>query len=370
VLLRWRPGQDRFLRRYFPDGTAQDPLIGLSRFGVGKGRLPRYIVIIGGPEVIPWSVQYTLCTRHAVGRLPLSGNALGNYVDALLSGWSNGDVDPTAALLWTVDHGGGDITSLMRAVIAGPLATELHDPRLPGFRDLTGADATGSALLTALRSVRPALVATSSHGRTGPLDDAAAMRATLGLPVDANHVTMALPDLTAAMPGGAIWFAQACCSAGGDTPSHYDGLLRPGTTAHAVVTAVAELGATVAPAALTLLGRANPVRAVLGHVEPTFDWTLRVAESGQGLGHTIVAGLSTNLLGARQPLGYSLADYRTEVGELHNQWAEQHGQLAAGDTSVRETLTRLRLTAIDRQSLVLLGDPTATYPDREFHTTR
>jgi hypothetical protein len=68
-----------------------------------------------------------------------------------------------------------------------------------------------------------------------------------------------------------------------------------------------------------LLGRANPVRAVLGHAEPTFDWTLRVAETGQGLGQHIVSALSTNFFN-EQPVGYAFSDYRAGVGELHTQW--------------------------------------------------
>jgi hypothetical protein len=143
---------------------------------------------------------------------------------------------------------------------------------------------------------------------------------------------------------------------------HCDDLLAPGTVALAAVNAVVALGATVAPAAPRLLGRVKPLRAVLGHVEPTFDRTLRVGETGQGLGGHLVSALSTNLFVDRQPLGYAFADYRAGVGELQTQWAEQYERLADGQTQVRETLTRLRLTAIDRQSLVLLGDPTVTLP--------
>lgn len=360
VVLRWRPGlTNRFLRRYFPDGTEQDPQIGLSEFGVG--RLPRYVAIIGRPDVIPWSVQYALGTRHAVGRIPLSGDGLGNYIEAMLSGWADADIDVQAALMWTVDHGGGDITADMRAVIAAPLAAALTPPPLTRFEHLTDTMATSASLLKELMARRPGLLVTSSHGRTGPLDDAAAMRATLGLPVDLNHVTVPLADLDAAMSYGSIWFAQACCSAGGDDRSHYTGLLREGTTAFGAVSAVAALGRSVAPAPLRLLGRKRPVRAVYGHVEPTFNWTLRVPETGQGLGHHIVAALSSNLY-HQQPVGLTFADYRAGVGVLHSQWADLHQDLANGDTSVREVLTRLRLTALDRQSLVLLGDPTATMP--------
>jgi hypothetical protein len=78
-------------------------------------------------------------------------------------------------------------------------------------------------------------------------------------------------------------------------------------------------------------------------------------------GHHIVAALSSNLY-HQQPVGLAFAAYYAGVGELHNQWADLREELNNGDTSVRDTLTRLRLTALDRQSLVLLGDPTVTMP--------
>lgn len=366
VILRWRPElRTRFLRRYFPDGSSQDPTVGLSNFGVGKGCLPKYLLIVGGPDVIPWSVQYALGTRHAVGRLPLSDAELNSYVEAMLSAWSRADaeVDHGHALTWAVDHGVSDITAEMRAVIANPLAAALTPPPLSSLRRLFAAEATGAALLKELATTRPGLVITSSHGRTGPLDDPAEMRALLGLPVDADHLTTPLEELSAAMPGGSVWYAQACCSAGGDGQSHYTGLLQPGTSAYTTVTAVAALGNTVAPAALRLLSRPNPVRAVFGHVEPTFDWTLRVAETGQGLSGRIVTALSSQLYAGR-PLGLVFGEYRADVGELHRQWADLYVRLAEGDADVRESMTRLRLTALDRQSLVLLGDPTVSVPPR------
>jgi hypothetical protein len=359
VMLRWDPSlQDGFIRRYFPDGTSQPPEL-LSAYGIGKGRLPRYMAIIGGPEQIPWSVQYALGTRRAVGRLPFLGEEeLGHYVSAMLAGWPDADIDVRAPLMWTVDLP-GDITAEMRVVIANPLAQKLTDPQLPRFQHLTDANATGAGLLAALKAARPALVVTSSHGLTAGTGEALA--GTLGLPVDRAHSAVALDDLDAAVPPGAIWHAQACCSAGSEGPSKYVGLLGEGTTALGVVTSVAELGSRVAPAVLRLLGRAHPVRAIIGHVEPTFDWTLRVAETRQGLGAEIVAALSTNLY-AGQPIGHAFTEYRSGVGQLHTEWVAALAQRSAGDASQRPRLTRLRLSALDRQSMVLLGDPTVTLP--------
>ncbi len=172
-------------------------------------------------------------------------------------------------------------------------------------------------------------------------------------------------DLVAAIPGGAVWYSQACCSAGSfassDGKSLFAGLLKPGAVSD-ILANVAALGSTVAPAVLALLGRPAPIRGFFGHVEPTFDWTLRDSFTGQGLGGHIVAAMSTNLF-AGQPLGYVLDEYRAGVGVLHTDWQGLFDRLNAGDTSVRDALTRTRVTALDRQSLVLLGDPTATLPD-------
>jgi len=359
VMLRWDAQLPQgFLRRYFPDGSSQTPKV-LSPYGTARGSLPRYILIVGGPDAIPWQVQYTFGTRRAVGRLPLTGDALAPYVSAMLSDWAGCEVDVRAPLQWTVDLP-GDITAEMRAVIADPLQVKLTDPQLPRFEHLTDARATGAQLLARLAAAKPGLLVTSSHGLTA--GDRDAMAKTLGLPVDVQHAPVDLDALDAAMPAGCVWYAQACCSAGSEAPTKYGGLLGAGTPALSVVSAVADLGSTVSPAAVRLLGREHPVRAVLGHVEPTFDWTLRVPETGQGLGGALVAALSTNLLGGRQPVGHAFTDYRLGVGDLHAEWMTAFDELNDGDTTQRPRLTRLRLTAFDRQSLVLLGDPTVRLP--------
>ncbi len=364
VVLRWsREMEDRVLRRYYADGTPpNDPAIGISDFGVGPGRLPRYVAIIGGPQDIPWSVQYSLGTRHAVGRIPLAGEALAHYVDALIGGWPQAPAELDRALMWTVDHGEGDMTRLMRLAISGRLADALSTPPpLEKFQEIAGDAATGEALLAALTQSAPGLVVTSSHGMTGPSRDLDAMRATLGLPIDQNHVPLDAEALTAALPGGCVWFAQACCSAGGAGRSLYSALLRPEWSAFQTVEAVAALRPMTAPAAVAALGRENPVRAVLGHVEPTFSWTLEAPDTGQLLGGRIVSALSSHLY-AGQPLAFAFGEYRADVGQLHTAWFSLNDRLRGGDTSVAEKMTRLRLSAVDRQSLVLLGDPTVSLP--------
>ncbi|MGW3291078.1 hypothetical protein ACWDR3_41235 [Streptomyces sp. NPDC001002] len=268
---------------------------------------------------------------------------------------------PDRALVWTVDC--GDVmTRLMRTAISRPLAEALRPPPLAGFQEIVGAGATGGALSQALEGSRPGLVVTSSHGLVQPFDDPHALRATLGLPVDQNRVPLTVDQLSAGLPGGCICFAQACCSAGGAGASLYATLLEPQWPAAATVEAVAPCGPVVAPAALRVLGRENPVRAVLGHVEPTFSWTLEVGSTGQFLGRRIVTALSSRLYGG-VPLAHAFADYRADVGQLYYDWFALQAQLNDdADGSVLDEMRRIRLAALDRQSLVLLGDPTVSLP--------
>jgi len=109
VLLRWRPERNGLLRRYYIDGSSQDLMIGMSRFGVAKGSLPRYVTIIGGPDQVP-EIQHMLAGQHAVGRLPLIGEGLHNHLHALLNGWTD-NRPSSAGLVWAVDHGAADLTS-------------------------------------------------------------------------------------------------------------------------------------------------------------------------------------------------------------------------------------------------------------------
>ncbi|MGH9892772.1 MAG: hypothetical protein ACREA0_12435, partial [bacterium] len=165
--------RDRKLRRYYNDGTVNDPEIGLSATGVGRGQIPRYLLVYGDPVAIPWSLQYALNRSHAVGRLDLTGAALDNYVTALLGSWDRSGADPVKATVWTVDTGPDDITSLMRRSLADPIARKLaeDDETTRTLSHLRGDTATHQLLVDNLASHHPAVVVTTSHGKTGPLDN-------------------------------------------------------------------------------------------------------------------------------------------------------------------------------------------------------
>lgn len=356
----------RFLRRYYVDQTPRDIAISGSPRGTGAKCLPRYLLIYGPPGQIPWSLQYVLNSAAFVGRLDLEGEGLKRYVTALRNHWAGFDCHPERPVVWSVDHGQPDITWLMRRVIAAPLAQELAGDSQIGseLRLLTGGDATISQLSQTLAARKPALIVTTSHGMTGPLANPSLMAKQLGWLVD-DQFTLLDPAqlLHSWQPAGAIWYAHACCSAGSDDTTSYHGLVDAGSTVEQTLGAVAALGARVAPLPQQLLGAEKPLRAFIGQVEPTFDWTLRQPETGQVLTASLQSALYQRMHRKRpEPVGLAFEECYRHVGELLAQWNQALRQIAKGQAEASLAALRSQLTALDRQSLVILGDPTACLP--------
>lgn len=368
-VLRYRAGAkfaDWTLRDY---GGGGDLLTAASPLGTGPQELPKYLLIYATPADVPWHVQFALNPVRCVGRLDLVGDALANYVTALMDGWAAARAAYCSPVVWAVDHGGGDITALMRDSVAAPIFAALSaDDEMTSatFIDGSAQTATVAALRDALAANRPALVVTSCHGMTGPLTDIDAMRNSLGLPVDQAHGVVSPDDLLARwQPDGAIWFAQACCSAGADSPSAYAGLFEPGSPLDETLTAIAKVGTTTSPLPRALLGAAKPLRAFIGHVEPTFNWTLSFPPNRQSLTSDLIAAIYTRLCSGK-PAGMAMGAYYPAIASL------LQGYMAA-KTKFNETigaeakqpldmLVYSRATAHDRASTVILGDPTVAIP--------
>lgn len=365
-VLRYRPG-----RRY-SDWTLRDTSAGggdllasSSPVGMGPKELPLYLLIVGGPDEVPWLVQQMLNPVRHVGRLDLDDAGMERYVDALLDDWGGSKARYGSPVLWAVDHGGDDITTLMRTAVAAPLhqAMDGDDEMTPVYVDGSVTAATREALVARLGENQPAVVVTSSHGLTGPLDDVPAMRATLGNPVDQGFQGLDPHELLASWePDGAIWFSQACCSAGADSPSAYDGLFaQTDGLLDQTLRGVAEAGPMTSPLPRALLSAEKPLRAFIGHVEPTFDWTLSFPPNRQRLTADLIQCLYTHLtLG--QPVGLALNPYFRPIGSLLTGYlaALKKYRVTLGGEATKhlDMLVYSRVTAHDRASTVILGDPT------------
>jgi hypothetical protein len=130
-------------------------------------RAPGFVLILGGPDQVPFGFQSLLHTVASVGRLaPERLEDLQIYVDKVLR------LERAAApavdrevLFFATDEGPRDPTHFSRAYMVEPLAE--HVRGLGGGYDvhlLQRDEATKPRLLRALQERRPALVYTASHG--------------------------------------------------------------------------------------------------------------------------------------------------------------------------------------------------------------
>ena len=377
-ILRYRDDLGvEFLRRHYTDGSAQDLATVGSKAGTARGQLPMYLLIWGSPArhapvpCVPWSMQYALNGSRYVGRLHLEEPALGRYVAALMEDWKDSAVRADEPVVWAVDHAPDDITHIMRLLVAEPVVKRLREDVQVGARTryLSGSGATIDALVNALSDPGhvPAFILSTSHGMTAPLADVPAMSAALGLPVDRDGRVLQPADLiTEWAPCGAIWYAHACCSAGSDDVTQY-GELVPDGSIKDVLTGVAAIGASVAPLPTALLSATRPVRAFIGHVEPTFDWTLRHPDNQQPLAGSINQALYDGMYRARpEPVGLAFKRTYAQAGQLFGQFQQARQASSVADPVTRNraqaTALRAQLGALDRQACVILGDPTVALP--------
>jgi CHAT domain len=221
--------------------AGKDVAISGSPEGIGDGKLPKFLLLYGGPDVLPWGLQYQLNAGRHVGRLDVTGSALDNYVHALIDGFPASRYD--APVVWSVDL--GDITEIMRTHIGAKLAARLcADAEMPHARFVDGAASTATIaeLQAALVANTRSFAATTSHGMTGPLDEPDRMAATLGLPVDRLHALLDPEALLAQrQPAGTIWYAHACGSAGADASTAFAGLVAADSTVDKVLRGLASV---------------------------------------------------------------------------------------------------------------------------------
>ena len=362
-VFRYRPGWELRYTHLTTYRTGVEEIVPIhsSLPGVGVNRLPFYLLIYGSPEVVPWGLQFNLNASRAVGRLDLEGRGLRNYVDALRNDWNAAESDPHHALFWSANNGQADITRLMRDAIAQRIQNEFRNyAEMKQVRFVDGFDegATAAMLVDALQELKPGFILTTSHGQTGPLDDADTMARDLGLLVDGNYDFMQPEQFLAEWePDGAIWYAHACCSAGSNATTMFDGLVPAGSDVDLLIKGVASLGSRVAPLPRALLGAKKPLRAFVGQVEPTFDWTMRQPDTNGYLTGPLQLALFNHLY-QPEPLGMALRPCYEKLGSLYTEYDQAFQDFNNGaDTT--DTLLFCQLAARDVQSMVILGDPTA-----------
>jgi hypothetical protein len=134
------------------------------------GRVPAYVLIIGGPDQVPFAFQAVFGSAASLGRVAFdSVQELQSYVEKVIRlERAQAPVPTRTAVVFGPDGGWGDATYFSRLYMAEPLAEHITDDRNFRTVKLLGDYATKTEFEEALRESSPALVFTASHGLGAP----------------------------------------------------------------------------------------------------------------------------------------------------------------------------------------------------------
>jgi len=322
-----------------------------------------YVLIAGGPDLVPFHFQAVLGSAASVGRLAFDSLAdLQAYVEKILR--LERETRPTVrreALMFATDRGRPDPTYYSRRFMAEPIVSHLEGS---GFtvNALKGDHATAAALLTALTQQRPAVVYAASHGAGRPRASAAEQQHLNGAVICSGDELLTAADIPdGPVAEGSVVLQFGCFSAGTPARSdyaHWLGSDRLNTTDD-----------FVAALPKRLLAHPRGPIAFIGHVDLTwlhaFDdpdapdldqaWHPRLAP--------FVSAVDSLL--APLPVGLAMRamNKRYDVGnaQLAITFDRQKRGTLPDNPKAYGKLVRAFITRSDAQNYLIMGDP-AVYP--------
>lgn len=347
----------------------------LDVLGPFQERRPHYILIVGGPDKVPFALQSLLDSAASVGRVDFaSGEELRSYVDKLLR--LERAPEPTVSrrcLVFATDHGWPDPTWLSRRYLAQPLGERIRERHGMEVEDLVDFDASADRLLLAAEG-SPAFVMTVGHGQFVSAADEALRRRCNGAVVcqpGAGGLRLLTGEGVAAterFAEGAIFFQFACFGLGTPAVSGFSHWFED--VGNFVPARNAEQDFTAALPRALLSHPRGPV-AFVGHLDVAclhgFDdaenplevelagerWHARLAPFVDALDRLLTV----------QPVGLALETMNKRYDLANGVLANLHDRLRRG-TAVEspELLAKLAHTFIlrsDAQNYMVLGDPAA-----------
>ncbi|MDI1442451.1 hypothetical protein [Polyangium sp. 6x1] len=364
---------------------------------------PRYLLLLGGPELISWDFQQMLGGEAFVGRLAFrTDREYEAYVDKALR-WADAMEAPRARTLYHAVMDGtramveGDrhlvqpsLEMARQGQAAGTFdADEIVEiPTDPAGTTLDLSSAAGVLLREAART-RAGVLFTMSHGAGIPragwrsLEEQYAHQGAMVLGRAGDLLTANDIARGPFLPGG-VWFMFACYGAG--TPSrsaylpwlsrlHELGVI--GNAADQVLAALPQAGAPPFVAALPQAALANPEGplGVVGHVELAWTWSFldydieggslvpkSRAERFQGILQAFVHGHRFGV--AHHELVRFFRSVSTELTISYEERAHRASLSSAfaEDHASRVRRANLWMQRQDLAAYVLLGDPAARLP--------
>lgn len=141
-------------------------------------QVPYYVLIVGGPEQVPFRFQSLLDNTAAVGRIHFDSiSDLKEYVKKIMRiEKAPTPVVDREVIMFAPDWGITDPTYFSKAFMIQPLSKHVKDKLHFTTRDLVEDNATKENLVDAMEDANPSLVYTASHGLAAPREKLAVQR--------------------------------------------------------------------------------------------------------------------------------------------------------------------------------------------------
>lgn len=352
----------------------------LAKYKVGAGnvfpqKVPYYLLLVGGPERIPFDFSQLLSLEYAVGLLHFDSAAgYGRYVDSLIA-YETGNAPPRRkeAVFFRTQEKFDRATQLSALNLVGPLAD--GSPGLADDMDRPVAETRGFATRRVwdAGATRPALAElfappagsdpaaflfTASHGLgyRQPHPDQPATQGALKCQDKAGFGAQALAETAGVRVHGLMAFFFACYSAGTPREEQY---LRAANEPPPVLADKPFIAAL--PKALLSHPQGGAL-ACIGHIERAWNYSFFFGQTGEQLipywnaVRRILAGL---------PVGYALKDMRERYATLSAGLSQTLWNMKFGAIPSDQELVTAWAERNDAGGYVVIGDPAASLrPDK------
>jgi len=214
-----------------PDGWADWMTDHYYALDLSGKKVPAYVLIVGGPDQVPFGFQSLMDGVASVGRVDFGSiEDLDAYTKKLLRlEAARAPVVERETLFFATDGGTEDPTYFSRKYMAEPLAAHVRQDIKLKTTEIVGDKATKANLVAALKKTKAALVYTASHGLGATSESQAVQEKFNGAICCQTNGPLTLDELFSAddvpsnepMCEGAVFFQFACYGYGTPAQSEY-----------------------------------------------------------------------------------------------------------------------------------------------------
>ncbi len=378
-LLDWRKSQagDRYKEytgpegyRYKPDGSmAESKNDWLARHGMGPGpadpeKVPYYLLLVGGPEIIPYRFQTQLDVQYAVGRIHFdSPQDYAQYARSVVEAEKKKPSLGKTVTFFGVANPDDPATNMSAEQLIAPLAQNISKTNKTWKISTLAKDKATKAALTGLLAAKqpPALLFTASHGIGFPNGHALQLSDQGGLlcqdwpgpkqwrqPIGKDFYFAADDLASDANVFGLLAFIFACYGAGTPKTDEFSrqALKRPSQIAPRDF--IAKL-----PQRLLSHPKGGAL-AVIGHVERAWGYSFSWGKAGTQLA---VFESALQRLFDGYPVGHAFEYFNNRYAELSTDLTTTLEEMEFGRKVDPMELAGMWTANNDARNYVVLGDP-------------